>query len=315
MSRALGDDPRISKRTREIVRRTAEQLRYVPNAAARSLVTQATRTFGLMIPDMTDPHNGQVATAFEQEALARGYGVIVANGFTDAERERSILRASTTQRVAGIALMGSVLDQEEVVAAVAPDLVVFIGTENLALAGPRTDLPVGCIRVDEAGGIDAVIAHLLERGRRHIGYVNGPPVLSNVTRRDATLRALGANGLAGRQRQYHGGGDGWLKGAAIAGRIAQDKPDAVLCYDDKLALAVMDGLRKMGARVPEDIAVVGFDDIPFAAFANPRLTTVAQPSAEMGRRAVQMLLAALEGGTLPPSEVLPVHLVVRESSG
>lgn len=314
VSRALGDDPRISARTRQIVRRTAEQLRYVPNAAARSLVMRATQTLGLMIPDMTDPLNGQVATAFEQEALARGYVVMVASGFADPDRERAALHVCTTQRAAGIALMGSVLDQQEVIAAAAPDLVVFVGSEHLGLAG-STDLPVGCIRADEASGVEAMVAHLIEGGRRRIGYVNGPQVFSNITRRDATFRAIAAGGIEGRQRHYYGGEDGWLNGTAIATRVAQDKADAVVCYDDKLALSVMDGLRQLGVRVPEDMAVVGFDDIPFAALANPRLTTVAQPSAEMGRRAVQMLLAAIERGSLPASEVHPVRLVIRESSG
>jgi DNA-binding LacI/PurR family transcriptional regulator len=160
-----------------------------------------------------------------------------------------------------------------------------------------------------------MVAHLMARGRRRIGYVSGPQVLSNITRRNATLHALAMSGIKGRQRQYVGGADGWLNGAAVAARVAQDRPDAVVCYDDKLALAVMDGLRGLGVRVPDDVAVVGFDDIPFAALANPRLTTVAQPSAEMGRRAVGMLLGALESGNLAKSEIHPVRLVVRESSG
>jgi DNA-binding LacI/PurR family transcriptional regulator len=298
-----------------MVRRTAEHLHYIPNAGARSLVLRSTRTLGLMIPDMTDPIHGQVATAFEQAALARGYGVIVANGFADQDRERSGLRAFTMQRVDGTALLGSTLDQEEVVATMARDPVVLVGSENLGLAGTKTDLPAGCIRADEASGVAAMVAHLLARGRRRIGYVNGPSARSNITRRDATLRALAAAGMDGRQRQYHGGALGWTNAAAVAGRIAQDRPDAVVCFDDKLALAVMDGLREFGVRVPDDIAVVGFDDIPFAALANPRLTTVAPPSAQMGRRAVQMLMSAFESGTLPASEVLPVRLVVRESSG
>ncbi len=315
VSRALASDRRISVRTREIVGRAAEQLRYVPNAAARSLVTRATRTLGLLIPDMTDPLNGQVATAFEQEAAARGYGVIVANGFADPDRERQMLRAITTQRAAGIAVMGGVLEQAEVLAAVAPELAVFIGTENLGLAGPTADLPVGSLRADEASGIEALVALLVESGRRHIGFVSGPPVLSNTTRRNAALAALADRGLDGRRRLYYGGPEGWLNGPAVAGRIAQDRPDAVLCYDDKLALAVMDGFRDVGVRVPDDIAVAGFDDIPFAALANPRLTTVAQPASAMGRRAVQMLLAGAEGLDLPPSEVHPVRLMVRESTG
>ena len=298
-----------------MVRRTAEHLHYIPNAGARSLVLRSTRTLGLMIPDMTDPIHGQVATAFEQEALARGYGVIVANGFANQDRERSGLRAFTMQRVDGTALMGSTLDQEEVVATMARDPVVLVGSENLGLAGNKTDLPVGCIRADEASGVAAMVAHLLTSGRQRIGYVNGPSALSNITRRDATLQALAAAGMDGRRRQYHGGALGWTNAAAVAAQIAQDRPDAVVCFDDKLALAVMDGLRGFGVRVPDDIAVAGFDDIPFAALANPRLSTVAPPSAQMGRRAVEMLMSALESGALPASEVLPVRLVVRESSG
>ena len=141
-----------------MVRRTAEHLHYIPNAGARSLVLRSTRTLGLMIPDMTDPIHGQVATAFEQEALARGYGVIVANGFANQDRERSGLRAFTMQRVDGTALMGSTLDQEEVVATMARDPVVLVGSENLGLAGNKTDLPVGCIRADEASGVAAMVA-------------------------------------------------------------------------------------------------------------------------------------------------------------
>lgn len=315
VSRALRNDARISVRTREMVQRTADELHYVPNAGARSLVMRSTRTLGLMIPDMTDPVHGQVATAFEQEALERGYGVIVANGFGDEERERSGLRAFTMQRVDGITLMGSTLDQEEVIATMAPDPVVLVGSENLGGPGADPDLPMGCLRADEASGVEAMVAHLLARGRRRIGYVNGPEVRSNITRRDAMRRALSAAGTAGPLSQYEGGALGWTRGAAVAALVAQDRPDAVVCFDDRLALAVMDGLRSFGVRVPQDIAVVGFDDIPFAALANPRLSTVAPPSAEMGRRAVQMLMSALEDGALPPSEVLPVRLVVRESSG
>jgi LacI family repressor for deo operon, udp, cdd, tsx, nupC, and nupG len=99
-------------------------------------------------------------------------------------------------------------------------------------------------------------------------------------------------------------------------RFGEDRarPDALLCYDDKLALAAMDSLRTNGLRVPDDLAVVGFDDIPFAALANPRLTTVAQPSVDMGRLAVEMLLSSIQQDEMPPSVSLPVRLVVRQSS-
>jgi DNA-binding LacI/PurR family transcriptional regulator len=101
----------------------------------------------------------------------------------------------------------------------------------------------------------------------------------------------------------------------LAAEIAADLPDAVVCYDDKLALALMDALRDIGLRVPEDVGVVGFDGIPFAAIANPRLTTVAVPTAELGRQAARLLIDAVHTGVLPDGVLLPVEIVVRESTG
>lgn len=315
VSRALGDHPRISEATRDLVVHAAEQLQYVPNQAARSLVMRATRTFGLLIPDVTDPLYGQVIAGFEQEAAAGGYTLTVANGFADPARERRALRLFTAQRADGIALMSSVLDQQHVVDYVRPTPVVFINGENLRLAGYDSDLPNGCIRADDVSGIDAVVEHLLAGGHRRIGYFNGPQVASNISRRDAIIRALKRAGVRERLQQFSAAPHGWHAAAEIAARVVQDLPDALICFDDKLALAMMDALRAFGVRVPDDIALVGFDDIPFAALSNPRLTTVAQPSDEMGRRAVGMLVQALvTGQPLAPSTALPVRFVVRESS-
>jgi LacI family transcriptional regulator len=115
---------------------------------------------------------------------------------------------------------------------------------------------------------------------------------------------------------YQSPPDLWRARASLAAPILQDRtrPDAVICFDDKLALALLDALRDANLRVPEEVAVVGFDDIPFAALSNPRLTTVAQPSADMGRLAASMLLDWLERGQPPASVTLPVEVVIRESS-
>jgi DNA-binding LacI/PurR family transcriptional regulator len=314
VSRALGNDSRISARTREVVAQAAARLGYVPNVAARSLVVRATRTLGLLIPDATDPVHGQVVGGFEQAAAARGYTAIVANGFDDEAREWRALQVFSAHRADGIVLMGSVLDQRRVLASAQARRVVFISGEHLDLAGYTSDLPVGCIRADDAGGVEALVGHLLEVGCRRIGYLNGPHAASNATRREAAARALRAAGVDGRLRKYQGGGEAWRLGVPSAARIARDGLDALVCFDDKLALGAMDALRARGLRVPDDIAVAGFDDIPFAAVSNPRLTTVAQPSAEMGRLAVEMILQAIETDELPPSILLPTRLVVREST-
>jgi LacI family transcriptional regulator len=315
VSRALNGDRRIGSGTRARVEYIAAQLGYVPNQAARSLVLRATRTLGLLVPEVTDPIHGQAVAGFEDEAALQGYTVIVANGFDHPEREARALQVFARHQADGIAVLGGVLDQRQVLASVHPSQVVFVDGENPALAGATQDLPLGCIRADDAAGVAALVAHLIEIGRRRLAYVAGPPMASSIIRRTAIVRALTEAALDPEDLGYY---DGMqidpASAPAFAAGVAERRPDALLCYDDKLALVVMDALRTVGLRVPEDVAVTGFDDIPFAALSNPRLTTVAQPAAEMGRRAVGMLLGAIESGVMQPSIRLPVQLMVRESS-
>jgi DNA-binding LacI/PurR family transcriptional regulator len=314
VSRALRDDPRISEGTRAAVGYAARRLGYIPDARASSLRGRATSTLGLLLPDVADPMHGQVAMAVEQAASTQGYTVLLANGFTDPAQERRALQVFTAQRVDGIVLAGSMLSPQEAITLVSPSPVVFIAGENISLAGYKNDLPVGSIRVDDVRGIEAVVAHLRECGYRRIAYVNGPDLASNVTRRDVALRALADAGLSSALFPYPGGVESLGGQKASVSSVVADRPEALICYDDVVALGLMDALRSCGLRAPDHIAIVGFDDIPFAGIANPRLTTVAQPLEEVGRSAVGMLLAGLKTGELPPSIVLPVELIVRESS-
>lgn len=310
VSRALNDDPQISVATREGVQAAAEALGYVPDLTARSLALRASRTFGLMVPDATDPIHGTVVASFEQAAHAAGYTVIVANGLGDAGRERRAIREFSAHRAAGLALMGSVLDQHAVTALLRPSPVVFLGGERLVHAR-LADLAVGCLRPDEPEGIRLLVEHLVEQGCRTFAYVGADRGASNAIRGDAVAAEvqarLGAEPLAPLS---------WMadRRVDLARRLSEAGVDAVLAYDDLVALGLLDGFRTIGVAVPRDVAVVGFDDIPFAAISNPRLTTVAQSAGEMGSMAVDELLAALASGSLAPSRVLPVRLVVRESS-
>jgi DNA-binding LacI/PurR family transcriptional regulator len=314
VSRALRNDPRISEGTRAEVRYAARKLGYIPDARASSLRGRATSTVGLLLPDVADPMHGQVAMAVEQAAATQGYTVLLANGLSDPARERRALEVFTAQRVDGIVLAGSMLSPQETLGLVNPSPVVFIEGENISLAGYKHDLPVGSIRVDDVCGIEAVVAHLRECGYRRIAYVNGPDVASNVTRRDGALRILAAAGLTGALFPHPGGVESLGAQNAVVAGVTAERPEALICYDDVIALGMMDALRDSGLRTPDDIAIVGFDDIPFAGISNPRLTTVAQPSEEVGRRAFAMLLVGIKTGELPPSIVLPVRLIVRESS-
>jgi LacI family transcriptional regulator len=314
VSRALRHDARISENTRVSVQRAAKQLGYIPDARASSLRGRATSTIGLLLPDVADPLHAQIAMAVEQAASAEGYTVLLANGLSDPVQERQALNVFTAQRTDGIVLVSSMLSPQEANLLVSPCPVVYVGGENVSLAGYTSELPTGSIRADDVRGIRAVVEHLRSRGYRRVGYVNGPDLASNATRRDTALRSLAQAGMSCALYPYLGGVESLGTLNATVSTVVADRLDALICYDDIEALGVMDALRGRGVRVPDDIAIVGFDDIPFAGISNPRLTTVAQPSEEIGRAAFGMLLAGLKNGDLPPSIMLPVRLVVRDST-
>jgi LacI family transcriptional regulator len=263
---------------------------------------------------VADPVHAQIAMAVEQAASSEGYTVLFANGDSDPVQERQALTVFTAQRTDGIVLVSSMLSPQEANWLVSPIPVVYVTGENVSLAGYKSELPAGSIRSDEVSGIEAIVEHLRALGHQRVGYVNGPDLASNATRRDAALRSLSGVGITCALYPYLGGVESLGALNSTVSTVVTDRPDALICYDDVEALGVMDALRDRGLRVPDDIAIVGFDDIPFAGISNPRLTTVAQPSEEVGRRAFGMLLAALKNGELPPSIVLPVTLVVREST-
>ena len=313
VSRSLADDPRITKETRKSVWAAAEQLRYVPNAAARSLRVSKTRTLGLLLADLSDPVHGQVASGFESAAGKHGYTVIFVAGYNDPTQERRALEVFREQGTEGVALLSSVLDPDEALESTRQNRLVFVQPEHESIARGGLDMP-GVIQVDDAGGIETAVLHLLERGRRDIMYLGAGAAASNTVRRDTTRRVAEAAGQV-RFRVLQVGNDGWRTPAAVGSLVAARPPDAVVCYDDKLALALMDGLRASGLVVPDDVAVVGFDGIPFAALARPRLTTVAAPTSHLGELAARGLVDAIRTGSLPSHQILPVELIVRESTG
>ncbi len=312
-SRALSDDPRISVATRELVKAAAADLHYVPNAAARSLRVRRTRTLGLLLPDMRDPVHGQVASAFEQEARQQGYCVIVVAGERDLVRERLALRIFAEHGTDGVAVVASVLSPRELRERVDPDRLILVWPDHRSMprkAGKPID---GVISTDDESGVRAAVEHLIEQGSRRIAYAGDGVRASNTIRAEATAATLRSHGIRTPMRTLVAA-SGPDRANVLAADLAADLPDAVVCYDDRLALELMDALRGVGVQVPDDLSVVGFDGIPFAAIANPRLTTVAVPSAELGRKAAMMLIRAVHEGALPEGELLSVEIAIRDST-
>src|SRR3954447_4289381 len=313
-SRALADDPRISPATRAVVKAAALELHYVPNAAARSLRVRRTRTLGLLLPDLRDPVHGQVASAFEREARHAGYSVMVVAGERDVVRERLALRVFSEHGTDGVAIVASVLSPRELAERVDPERLILVWPDHDTF--PRRDGPPqpGVIQTDDASGVAAAVAHLIEGGARRFGYLESGVRASNTNRAETVAATVRAQGIQEPVRAYGTGVDAWSAIGDLAREIAADLPDALICYDDQLALALMDALRDVGVRIPDDLSLVGFDGIPFARISNPRLTTVEVPSAEMGRAAAASLIHAIHDGVRPAGLMLSVELIVREST-
>jgi DNA-binding LacI/PurR family transcriptional regulator len=313
-SRALADDPRISLATRAAVKHAANDLRYIPNVGARSLRVRRTRTFGLLLPDLGDPVHGQVASAFEQTAGEDGFEVLFVSGYGDPDRERLAMKTFAERGMDAVAIFSGTIPFAEARERLDPTHLVLAQPEDQAVRD-HPDQP-GTIHIDDPAGISAGVDHLVDQGYRRIAYVeSGSPGarVSNRRRREACAAALERHGLGPLQR-FQAPDNAWRDAGQLAEAVRQALPEALVCYDDKLALGLMDELRSLGVDCPDDVAIVGFDGIPFAALSNPRLTTVAAPSVEVGRLAAAMLVTALETETLPQGVVLPVELIVGEST-
>jgi DNA-binding LacI/PurR family transcriptional regulator len=308
VSRSLRNDPQISERTRALVRDVAEQLGYVPNAAASNLALGRSQTLGLMVPDVTDPVHGQIVSGFEDEAAKQGYVLLVSNFRYDPAVEYRGLRTLISNQAAGIAIFGGVIDPALVRPRNRGISIVFIGPENLSSLHQAPQ--PATVLADDAAGMSAAVAEAVRLGYRRFGFVDGPGVASNVRRRTAAEQALEQAGVDRLRTYKHATGDV----TNVARRLLQDRRDLVLCFDDQRALNVLSALYRLGVRVPDDVGVIGFDDIPFAAISNPPLSTVAIPYETMGQLACSMLMEELSSGRPADLVTLPVRLELRSTT-
>ena len=317
VSRALSDSPLISTETKARIQRLAREMGYTPDAIARSLVTQQTRTVGVVVTTITDPWVAEVVQGIEDSAHDNGYSVILASGASEPERELAAVEMLRSKRVDGLIVTSSrvgALYLEHLERLGAP--VVLVNNHN-----EQSGRYTFSVSVDNQHGGYLATSHLIELGHRRIAYVSGPADHSDDSDRLAGYRqALDENGLAFDPALVISG-NGRLDGGERALRmlISRDvPPTAVFCYNDMTAIGLLSAAWQQGLSVPGDLAMAGFDDIPFARYVQPPLTTIAQPQRDMGRQAMGMALALMNADDSAPSlsdVVVQGKLVVRESSG
>ncbi|MFS4091199.1 LacI family DNA-binding transcriptional regulator [Streptomyces sp. AF1A] len=311
VSRVLNDHPSVSARARERVLAAVEKLGYRPNAVARSLRTDQTRTLGLVISDVLNPYFTELARSVEVEARLLGYSVIIGNADERPDLQDHHVRTLLDRRIDG--LLVSPTDGCSPLmadAARAGTPMVFV---DRWIAG--TDVPV--VRSDGRGAVRDLVAHLYGLGHRRLAIIAGPAATTTGRERiEAFREALAEHGLD-LPDAYIGQGDfqaGSGRRVTEAFLDLPEPPEAVFAADNLMALGALDAVRARGLRVPDDIALVAFDDIPWFVHTDPPITAIAQPTGELGRAAVRALVDRIEGRT-PESVTLPARLVVRRSCG
>lgn len=312
VSRAINGKDGISETTRQRILDIIERLGYRPSEIARSLVTDRTGTVGLVVIDNSNPFFSEIARGVEHEAYAHGYNVFLCNTEEDMRRERAVLRSLEEKRVDGVIVCSSRLDPDLLFSALEPhDAVVLI---NRRLSESRFGVVVAN---DECGG-RLVAKHLLSRGHREIGFLAGPErSYSGHLRAKGYRAALEAAGVASKPDRERRCLPIVESGREAAHDLLSHHPEitALFCYNDLSAVGALQACADLGRRVPGDVAIVGFDDIPLASLVTPALTTCHIPKYELGSQAMRLLLEHINGcGASCNDIVLEPELVIRASA-
>ncbi len=313
VSRVLNDRPDVSPVTRVRVQNVIEELGYRPNSLARSLLRRESRTIGLVVTDCTNPNTARQIRAVQQTMAAGGYAVLIFDTQEDAERQEAALRVLEEKVVDGIIITPATI-QDDALAHLAQRLpVTLLNREMDGLAACDVVLN------DNLEGARVAVAHLIAHGHSRIGYVTAMRDVSTVRDRLRGYQvALADAGIPFDPLLVERGPITIEAAAAATLRLLKHRPapTALFAYNDFMAVGVLSALLDADRRVPDDVALVGYDDIVYAPYLQVPVTTIAQQTQEMGVTAARLLMERLAGSERPPQRVVfKPHLVVRASSG
>ncbi|MEV4597807.1 LacI family DNA-binding transcriptional regulator [Amycolatopsis sp. NPDC049253] len=300
----------VATATRNRVLSVIQELGYVRDESARQLRAGRSRIMALLVLDLGNPFFVDVARGAEEAAHAQGINIITCNSGQRVETEASYLAMLAEQRVRGV-LLSPVDTGGDAMQAFRRSGIPYVFVDRKVPADEASS-----VSVDDVAGGALAARHLLETGHHHIGFVNGPTILTQCRDRDAGVRSVltgsGAR-LSGVEAVGLDVASGRDAGARLLGM--SPRPTAVFCANDLLALGVLQAMVGAGVRVPDEMAIVGYDDIEFAGAAAVPLTSVRQPAFRLGRTAAEQLLAETEENPPPHrQEVFTPELVVREST-
>ncbi|MET7819128.1 LacI family transcriptional regulator [Micromonospora zamorensis] len=313
VSRVVNGSTTVAEPIREAVTRAVAELGYVPNLAARSLVTQRTDSIALVMPEAAtrvfsdDQVFPGIIRGVSQELEAADKQLVLMLAGSPAGHQR-VERYTTGRHVDGV-LFASLHGADPL-----PGTLARLGIPVVVSGRPLGDVPVPYVDVDHVAGVTTAVRHMIDIGRRRIATIAGPQdMVAGIERLSGYRSAVADAGLP----ELIAVGDFTREsGAAAMRRLLTEHPDldGVFAASDLMAHAALRTLREAGRRVPDDVAVVGFDDIETAAYTEPPLTTVRQPIVELGRRMTRQLLRLAAGEEIEQAVMLPTKLILRESA-
>jgi LacI family transcriptional regulator len=313
VSRVLNNSGPVKEATRQRVREAARQLRFMPNTTARNLSTRTTGTIGVLLPDLHGEFFSELIRGIDQVAQRRGYHLLVSSAHNQAHELESAVHAMRG-RVDGLILLASGLAATTLEHTLPDHLPV--GLMNAATDRTRYDV----VNIDNCGGARAMTEHLLQLGHREVRMIAGADANRDALERIRGFHmALDAARIPRRGNWVVPGDFSEAGGAHAAQRLLEEqvRPSAIFAANDSMAVGALSAVRAAGLSVPADIAVVGFDDIPIAAFMDPPLTTVRVSIARVSELLTERLFTSIRAGNANPhtQETVATELVVRRSCG
>ena len=316
VSRTMNGSAKVSPRTAERVRRAIEALNFYPNTNARALGSGRSSLYGLIISDITNPFFPELVKSFEDIAVAHGQEVLIANTNYDPERMKICVTRMLQRKVDGVAIMTSEMDE---------GLIEVFSRRHIPLVFLDTGAPapgVSRVRIDYSAGVDASMSHLIGLGHKSIAFISGPMRLPSAQMRyKAFMESSARDHLVANADMIQEGNHRVDGGHDAMQRILASgaKPTAVLASNDLTAIGAMGAIAEAGLRVPQDISVIGFDDIQLSAFTMPPLTTVSLPRTEIANAAFRALLNTRKSDKTKPVDgedhLVRSTLVLRKSTG
>jgi LacI family transcriptional regulator len=297
--------------TRDRVLEAIDTLGYRPNDLARGLLLKKSGLIGILVPDISNPYYPEVSRGIEDVANGRGYKVMFCSTDRDRDKATSYIDALLLKRVDGIVLVGGGDEVE-----LSKETVAGYDTQVVCIGRPSATFPT--VRVDNVGAGRMATEHLLGLGHRRVAFVSALSESTTVNERQRGYReALEAGGTSFEPDLVVDGGfteaGGYAAGKALMS--LSEPPTAIFAANDRMAVGAMAAIKDLGLRVPTDVALVGFDDVPVASYLRPALTTVSVSSRELGAQAMKILLDQMDGQSARRRVRVDTRLVIRQSCG